>query len=297
MDRTQKLALAAITGGILIGVIIIVATGGVFPSVRQSTFRVAPGKQLETARPFLSDTAKEAAVEGAPPLPKQPQASPTASPNQAEEEARLSPSHSEPVLSPVDKAILQVRNAMNPRTGVERIEELLWSLENLGKASQLYAVKAELHLQFTPPDLEGASAAAAEALEYAAEPEDRDQAGYVQADVLRRTGDSEAAKRAAEKVMSTEGSLTAGKLRAGLLQAEIKRAEGDTGAAAKIYRDIMQRIAGAGTLRDAQLCDFYRQAALNLVHMLRESGRREEADVVAEEAEKHLSQFREAKAP
>ncbi|MEA3364787.1 MAG: hypothetical protein U9Q79_04020, partial [Candidatus Hydrogenedentes bacterium] len=135
------------------------------------------------------------------------------------------------------------------------------------------------------------------ALKYAAEPEDRDQAGYMQADVLRRTGDMETAARAAEEIMSTEGPLTAGKLRAGFLQAEIRRAEGDTGAAREIYRDIMRRIAGAGTLRDVQLCDFYRQAALNLVQMLRESGRREEADVVAEEAKKHLSQFREAKAP
>lgn len=297
MDKTQKIALALITAGIFIGVVIIVASGGGFPTVRQSTFRAAPGKQLDTARPLVSETAKEGGVDGAPPLPRQAEGSAPASPDQGEEERPLSVSHSGLVLSPEDKAVLQARNALNPRTGVEIIEELLRSLEHLGKASELYAVKAELYLRLTPPDLEGARAAAAEAVKYAAEPEDRDQAGYVRADVLRRAGDSEGAERAAAAVVSAEGPLTAGKLRAGFLQAELRRAAGDAEFAAERYRDIMERIAGAGMLGDAPSRDFYRQAALNLVQMLRASGRREEAEALAEDAEKQLSRFREGKNP
>jgi hypothetical protein len=295
MDKTQKIALALITAGIFIGVVIIVASGGGLPTVRQSTFRAAPGKQLDTARPLVSETAKEGGVDGAPPLPRQAEGSATTSLNQGEEERPLSVSHSDPVLSPEDKAVLQARNAVNPRTGVEIIEELLQSLENLGKASELYAAKAELCLRLTPPDLEEASDAADEALNYAAEPEDRDQAGYVRADVLRRAGDSEGAERAAAAVVAAEGPLTAGKLRAGFLQAEIRRGSGDGASATAGYRNIMERIAGAGMLGDAQSRDFYRQAALNLVQMLRASGRREEADAVAEEAKEQLSRFREGK--
>ncbi|MFO7976740.1 MAG: hypothetical protein R6V12_19170 [Candidatus Hydrogenedentota bacterium] len=289
MDRTQTIALALITLGILVGVGIIVATGGGSATVRQSTFRAAPGKQLEEARPIVSETAKEAPTEGAPELPRSRDTSDTASPEQREEEPSLPSPPPEPALSPVDEAVLQARNALNPQTGVDRVEELLRSLENLGKASQLYAVKAELRLRFVPPDLESAGAAAAQALQYAAEPEDRDQAGYIQAEVLRRAGDIEAAKEVAADVMAAEGPLSAGKLRASLLQAEMSRAAGDTKSAAEIYRDIMQRVAGAEASRKGQWRDFYRQAALNLVQTLRESGKREEADAIAEEAEKQLA--------
>ena len=121
----------------------------------------------------------------------------------------------------------------------------------------------------------------------------RDEAGFVQADVLRQSGDIEAAQEVAARIVSGEGPLTAGKLRAGLLQAEMKRAAGDTEAAAAAYRDVMRRIAATQEPLDGQSTDLYRQAALNLVQMLRQSGNREEADAVAEEASRQLSRLRE----
>jgi hypothetical protein len=50
----------------------------------------------------------------------------------------------------------------------------------------------------------------------------------------------------------------------------------------------MQRAVASGNWSDPHCTDVYRQAAWNLVHLLRESDRRDEADAVAEEAARQL---------
>lgn len=294
MDKSQKLALVFISIGIFIGVLVLVVSGGGLQTIGQSTFRAAPGKQLDAARPMYSDTAQEAPVQsnGAPEPLVPPEGFKNAHPRESDQTSRSSPSADAP-QSAADKVILEARNALDPRTGIDRIQELLWTLENLAEISRLYTAKADLYLRCDPPDLEGAAAAASEAVRCAEEPDVRDEAGFVQADVLRQSGDIEAAQEVAARIVSGEGPLTAGKLRAGLLQAEMKRAAGDTEAAAAAYRDVMRRIAATQEPLDGQSTDLYRQAALNLVQMLRQSGNREEADAVAEEASRQLSRLRE----
>jgi hypothetical protein len=294
MDKSQKLALILISAAILIGILVMVISGGVLPTVRQSTFRAAPGTQRDAARPFVTETAAEAdtplAEDGqAPELPDLPDAS--SERDTPEQPAVMAVPEEE--LSPMDRAILRAQNALNPQTGVERIEELLRSLENLAHASKLYAAKAGLHLRIDPPDLEGAAAAASEALRYAEEPGERDAAACVQIDVLRGAGDVAAAQEQAAQIMSGEGPVTSGKLRAALLYAAIKREAGDVTAAAKAYRDVMAQVADTGDPLGDEGEDLYRQAALNLVQTLREAGQREAADAAAEEFDERVARRRE----
>lgn len=292
MDKSQKLALAVISAGIVIGVVIIIVSGGALPTLQQGTFRAAPGKQLESARPIVSETAQEAPAQnsdgGNPAAPgdssaetREEDAEPIASPVDAGEE-----------LSPVDKVILQARNALEPRTGVEQIEELLRTLENLGKASQLYAAKAELHLRFEPPEIEEALLATSEAAKYATDAEERGQAQYLEVVILQQSGNVEEALERAAQAISGDGPASAGALRTALLGATWKRESGDPESAAKAYRDIMRSAAAAAGSVGRPAEDVYRQAGFILVQLLREAGDREEADAVAKEVEEQWARFR-----
>ncbi|MGI6461475.1 MAG: hypothetical protein ACOX5J_15535 [Candidatus Hydrogenedentales bacterium] len=287
MDRSQKLALAVFTMGIVVGVAILVISGTELSSVQQVPFRAAPGKQLGSARVFVTETAQEAAV---PTRPGEPEAETPA------RTVRARPAFDKSVpstplaetLSPVDQAIWEARHTFEPWTGVDRIRELLRTLENLGKASELYAAQAELFLRMDPPELAKAQEAALESVNYASTREERDRARWTEAEVAQRSGEVERAWELASGLASEEGPVSEGKLRAALLTATLARNREGSAAAETAYRDVMRLAVTAGNLSDPHCTDVYRQAAWNLVHLLRESDRRDEADAVAEEAARHL---------
>ena len=292
MDRKQKLFLALFIVGTVIGVFIIVVSGGVLQPARTRPFRAAPGTQRDAARPLFSDTVPhsdppdEDLQTGPPPEADFPPApddvlAPSLPPGPAPE-----------ALSPVDQVILHARLSYEPRTGVERIEELLRSLKNIAEAARLYTAKADLLLAMDPPDIARADAAVAEALEYAEGASERDEARCVQVEILRRTDRGDEALELAEQIASGEGPDTAGKFSAGLMHAAMHRERGDIDAAEQAYRDLMRRAARAGDSLGARAEDVYRQAGLNLVHMLREAGKREQANAAAKEIEEQLQAFR-----
>ncbi len=291
MDKSQRVALAVISAGILIGVAVIIISGTGLPSIQQVPFRAAPGKQLESARPFVTETAQEAAVTAGPDAPAADTPD-SLNPRPATDDPAQGAPEPAAELSPVDRALQEARHAFDPWTGVDRIEALLRSLENLGRASELYAAKAELYLRVDPPDFEGARLAVSQAVACASTAEERDEARYAEMEVARRSGDVERARELAQAFASEDGPVSAGKLRAALLGATMTRDAGDAAAAVPAYRNVMRLAVAAGDVAGPQAGDVYRQATLSLVHLLRESGRRDEADAVAEEAARQLPRFR-----
>ncbi|HPA02899.1 MAG TPA: hypothetical protein PLB67_00600 [Candidatus Hydrogenedentes bacterium] len=290
MDKSQKVAVAVISAGILIGVAVIVVSGTGLPSFQQMPFRAAPGKQLESARPFVTETAQEAAVTAGPDAPVADMPD-SLNPRPASDEPAPGAPAPSGELSPVDQALLEARHAFDPWTGVDRIEALLRSLENLGRASDLYTARAELYLRVDPPDFEGARQAVSRAVACASTAEQRDEARYAEIEVARRSGDVERARELAQALVSGDGPVSEGKLRAALLGAAMTRDGGDAAAAVSAYRKVMRLAVGAGDVARAEAGDVYRQAAWSLAQLLREADRRDEADAVAEEAARELARF------
>ena len=297
MDKAQKLFLAVFIGGTLVGVLILVLSGGVLQQVRTAPFRAAPGSQLDGARPLFTETDIDTGPSDEGVRTDEPPEFAPAPPRDDVRTPSLSPAPAPEELGPVDRAVLEARHAFEPRTGVERIKELLRSLDTMAEAARLYTAKADLLLAMEPPDIARAESAVLQALEYAEDTGERDEASCVQVEILRRTDRADEALELAGRIASGEGPATAGKFRAALMHAAMQRERGDVEAAERAYRSIMGHAARAADTLGARAEDVYRQAGLNLVHILRQSGKRQQADAAAKEIEEQLQAFRGSSGP
>jgi hypothetical protein len=183
----------------------------------------------------------------------------------------------------------EARNALNPETGVERLERHLRSLQNLGEASEVYSAMARLYLQTDPPQAGRAAEAVEAALTHARDARERDQARYVEVEMLRTAGRNEEAQAKAEALLSEEGPVTAGKIKMAMSMAQLRQQQGETAKAETAYRRAMADALSAQEALGPQAMDFYRQAGLNLVLLLRGNDRREEAEALAAEVERRLT--------
>lgn len=286
MDTAQKRAIIVLLAGTLVGLIVLLASGGAPHETKRVEYRVAPDKVLPQARPLLSKDEPESPAAPAPSVAAAPSSAPGMPDAPAAPQAALPSRESQPAqgaaLSETDEAIARSFAAPSPLVGVDYIAAYLASLKQSSEASRLYSTMGQLYARAEPPDLSGLAQSLESARAAAQTPEDLHYAEYVELDALRMAGESEEAGRRAGEVLGRDEPVTVSRLRTALLAAQLDVEAGRTEEAQTRFETVMRDSRDNRDALGSEGVELYRLAGLHLTRLLRERGEHARADALAE---------------
>ncbi len=276
MGRQGWLLIAVVTGMVGFFMLIAVMSGQGSSGIAARKFRAKPGTMRDTVLLIPSPTQERMDPEAA-----------SASTSELRGPTREKPFTIQVHSSAVAEAARQALDAPTPQVGLEQLRTYLASHHDPREDSFIQSSMAELYLRVVPPDSEAAAKAAKVAMELAQSAEERHRALYVQATVLQFQGRIEEARHQIQAAFEDDGISLAG-LKLATLEGLLDEQAGDTPAAEKAYKRVMNHALSLADQHPEEALNNYRLAALKLARLYRKLGRSAEADRLATQATRQL---------
>ena len=193
--------------------------------------------------------------------------------------------------SETHQALQSALNAFDAKVGITKLERLLGTLERLEEASKVYCALGALYAESEPPESTKAEGAYRTANELAGPAEDRYEATFLLAGLLRSKEDYDGALTEIAIALGYSDVLTPCRLRLTVLQARLYEDTGVGEAAEAAYDRAMEESLAASALYGDKALAVYRQACLALVQRYRTTGRDAEARAVARTMKTKLERY------
>ncbi|MCX5771328.1 MAG: hypothetical protein NTZ09_13820 [Candidatus Hydrogenedentes bacterium] len=193
--------------------------------------------------------------------------------------------------TPEEAAATEALNALTPQQGIDRLADLLATLDNLENASRLYSTLGTLYAQTGEPGAAPAEEAFAAAKTFARSHEDRHRAALAHVTALSARGDVEGAVREAADALEQGDPYTLSGIQLAVTQGTLYEQQNALDQAEAAYKKAMQdALAAEPVLRDDAL-NVYRQACLSLVQLYRRTGREPAANSLVLTMKNKLASF------
>ena len=190
-------------------------------------------------------------------------------------------------------------NTLSPAEGIAHVQAQLMTVQDPGTTAALYAALGRLYAFRDPPDLDAALAAFDRAVELAPSAEARHSIVRDRILAMHDAGRPEEILALVEGAVRPDDEASLATLQLDLLRAAALEKLDRADDAAAVYQTIMDRTLEMRDDNPLQAEDIYRQGAMRLARLYRETGRTEEADAIARDV-RHLEEtnpFTEAPAP
>ncbi|NIA14473.1 MAG: hypothetical protein GWP08_10355 [Nitrospiraceae bacterium] len=196
-------------------------------------------------------------------------------------------------LSPETYQALQsALNSLDVKVGITKLERLLKTLENIEEASKIYCALGALYAESEPPESTKAEHAYRTANDLAGRAEDRYEATFLLAGLLRTKEDYDGALTEIAIALGYSDVLTPRRLRLTVLQGRLYEDTRVDEAAETAYDRAMEESLAASALYGDKALAVYRQACLALAQLYRRTGRDAEARAVARTMKTKLERYK-----
>lgn len=175
----------------------------------------------------------------------------------------------------------EVVNTLNPEEGIEAVRALLAEERDVGSTVDLYAALGRLYAFRDPPDLPAAGAAFDRAADLAPSAEARHRIVRDRIVAIHESSTPEEVLALIDATIRPEDDVGLATLQLRLLRAGALEKLGRGDEAVAIYEAIMQQTLAMREENAIEAEDIFRQGALRLARLYRETGREDEATEVA----------------
>jgi len=274
--RQGTLVLLAVAGVVLVLVVVFQLQEGTQRTVTDEGFRFPQRTTATRQKPLIGSPKTK--------LKARPTTSGAAEgPAQGPPEGDAPSAEAEPDVaeSPEDQLLREARNALDPRTGITKIERFLAKLDNLEKAAEAYSALGALYLELGDDYAEEAEGALLTARDLGQSAEARHEASHALVTALMQRGDTDQAREEALFALEYDQAPTLSGLRIQVALGRLHESAGAVDEAEAAYRKASED-AQAGTARWGEKATaVHRQACLCLARLYRKLGRIDDADAVA----------------